>query len=66
MSVAPVEGQKWQQVSSHLEWKEEEAEEVVEEDPGKGPSSKPPSLRKATEKTKRHGEESEEEGVTVT
>ena len=37
---------------------------MVEEDPGKGPSSKPPSLRKATGKTKRHGGESEEEGFT--
>ena len=65
MSVAPVEGQKWKWVSLCLERKEEEAEEV-EEDPGEGPSPKPPPLRKAAEKNKRHGEESDEEGVTVT
>ena len=35
------------------------------EDPGEGPSSKPPSPRNTTEKSKKHGEESEEE-VTVT
>ena len=39
---------------------------VTGEDPGKGRSAKPPSPRKATEKSKRQGEESEEEGVTVT
>lgn len=62
MSVAPVEGQKWKRVFLHLEQKKEkQAEEEVEEGPGKGPSLKPPSPRKATGKTKRHGEESEEE-----
>jgi len=64
MSVAPVAGQKWKWVSLRLEWKEEAKE--AEEDPGKGLSPKPPSSRKATEKSKRHGEESEEEEVTVT
>jgi len=32
--------------------------EEVEEDPGEGPSLKPPPPRKTTEKSKRHGEES--------
>ena len=64
MSVAPLEGQKWKWVSSHPEQKEDTEE--VEEDPGQGPSPKPPSLRKAMEKTKRCGEESKEEEVTVT
>lgn len=65
MSDAPAEGQKWKQLSVHLEW-EEEAEKV-EKDPGKGPSTKPSLLRKATEKPKRQKEWSEkEEEVTVT
>lgn len=51
-------------MSSHLEWKEEEAEEV-EEDTGEGPFPKPLSSKKAMGKTKRHGEESEEEEVTI-
>ena len=65
MSAAPVEGKKGTRVSSLLEWLKE-AEEEVEEDPGKGPSSEPPSSRKATGKIKRHGKESEEEGVSIT
>ncbi|XP_015707970.1 uncharacterized protein LOC107308525 [Coturnix japonica] len=55
VSVAPVEGQRWERVSSRLERMEE-----VEEDPGEGPSPKPP--RKATQKTNRHGEDSDDEG----
>lgn len=51
-------------MSSRLEWKkEEESEEEVKEDPGKGASSE---SRKAKAKTKRHGEESDEEGVSIT
>ena len=65
MSAAPVEGKKGTQVSSLLEWLKE-AEEEVEEDPGKGPSSEPPSSRKATGKIKRHGKESDEDGVSIT
>ena len=38
-------------------------EEEVEEDPGKGTSSEP---RKAKAKTKRHGEESNEEEISIT
>ena len=64
MSVTPVEGQEWKQVSSHLEQKE--LGEEVEEDLGEGPSSKPPLLIKTRGKTKRYREESEEEGVTLT
>ncbi|XP_072186313.1 uncharacterized protein [Excalfactoria chinensis] len=59
VSVAPVEGQRWERGSSRLERKEE-----VEEDPGEGPSPKPP--KKATQKTNRHGEDSDDEGeVTI-
>ena len=65
MSAVPAEGKKGTQVSSLLEWLKE-AEEEVEEDPGKGPSSEPPSSRKATGKIKRHGKESDEEGVSIT
>ncbi|XP_021239577.1 uncharacterized protein LOC110391946 [Numida meleagris] len=42
------------------------AGEEGEEDPGEGPSPKPPAPRRAREETKRHGEESEEEGGTAT
>ena len=63
MSVAPVEGKTWKWVSSCLEQKKEEAEEEVEEDPGEGLSSEP---RKAKAKTKRHGEESDEEEISLT
>ena len=65
LSVVPVEGQKWKWVSLWLELKEEAAVEGVEKDPGEGPSLKPSLLRKATEKSKRQGEESKEQ-VTVT
>ena len=65
MNVWPLWKARNGNVSSCLEQKEEEVEEV-EEGPGEGPCSKPPSQRKATEKRKRHGEESDEEGVTVT
>ena len=65
VSAAPVEGKKGTRVSSLLEWLKE-AEEEVEEDPGKGPSSEPPSSRKATVKIKRHGKESDEERVSIT
>jgi len=52
MSVAPVEGQKW--VLSHLEWKEAAAAgDEVEEKPSEGPSTKTPSLKKATGKPER-------------
>ena len=63
MSVTPVEGQKWKWMSLHLEQKDEVEE--LEEYPGEGPSLKPSILRKATEKSKRQGEESKEQ-VTVT
>ena len=66
ISVAPVEGKKWKRVSSCLEWKKEKAEEEGEEDPGEGPSSEPPPLRKAKGKTKRHAEESDKEEVFIT
>ena len=65
VSAAPVEGKKGTQVSSLLEWLKE-AEEEVEEGPGEGPSSEPPSSRKATGKIKRHGKESDEDGVSIT
>lgn len=52
-------------MSLQLEWKVEEAVEGIEEDPGERLSTKPPVLRKRTEKSKRQGGESEEE-VTVT
>ena len=65
MSAAPVEGKKGTQVSSLLE-RLKEAEEEVEEGPGEGPSSEPPSSRKATGKIKRHGKESDEDGVSIT
>ena len=52
-------------VSSLLE-RLKEAEEEVEEGPGEGPSSEPPSSRKATGKIKRHGKESDEDGVSIT
>ena len=52
-------------VSSLLE-RLKEAEEEVEEGPGEGPSSEPPSSRKAAGKIKRHGKESDEEGVSIT
>jgi len=64
LSVVPVEGQKWKWVSLWLELKEEAAVEDVEKDPREGPSLKPSLLRKATEKSKRQGEESKEQ-VTV-
>ena len=63
MSVAPVEGKKWKRASSRLEQKKEEVEEEVEGDPGEGTSSEP---RKAKAKTKRHGEESDEEEISIT
>ena len=65
VSAAPVEGKKGTQVSSLLE-RLKEAEEEVEEGPGEGPSSEPPSSRKATGKIKRHGKESDEDGVSIT
>lgn len=52
-------------MSLQLEWKVEEAVAGIEEDPGERLSTKPPVLRKRTEKSKRQGGESEEE-VTVT
>lgn len=58
-----MEGKKWKRVSSHLEWKEGEAEEEAAEDPGEGSGSAP---RKAKEKTKRHEEESDEEEISIT
>lgn len=66
VSVAPVEGKKWKQVSSRLEPKKEEEEEMegeVEEAPGEETSSLP---RKAKAKTKRHEEESDEEEISIT
>ena len=66
VSVDPVEGKKWKQVSSRLERKKEEEDKVereVEEDPGEGTSSEP---RKAKAKIRRHGEGNDEEEIPIT